>query len=242
MKKNIIILISMILGILLVGCKKEDQMASYIPTQKITPSPEELSEGEEIDAEDDNTDEAEVVKVEKYVKLKEFSAILNVRATPSTNGEKKGILTHGDKIEVVSMEDGWAGFYKNGELCYVRADFLVDEQPAKLEPPTATPTPIPEITQAQTPTVAPTPTPEPTKNPTPTVKPTQTPTPKPTTTPKPTKEPTQAPTPNGAQVTAKPKPTTSTEPTVKPEVTPTKKPTVTPSITEVPEEDTEEDD
>jgi uncharacterized protein YgiM (DUF1202 family) len=86
-----------------------------------------------------------------YVKLDQYGGFLNVRATPSTDGEAVGFLVHAEQIDVIEITDGWASFVYNDKVCYVNADFLVKERPEYLDPPTptpkpkVTPTPVPEV-------------------------------------------------------------------------------------------------
>ena len=76
-----------------------------------------------------------------YVKLKQYGGYLNIRPTPSTDGEPVGFLVHAEEIDVIEIKDGWASFMYKGKICYVNADYLVDKQPAYLEAPTPTPKP-----------------------------------------------------------------------------------------------------
>jgi uncharacterized protein YgiM (DUF1202 family) len=157
MKKIIIILI--ITAIFLSGCSKNDQMTNFIPTVK----PEDNSSDEEIPTEvtpvgeENATDATPTTKAiyvgqttTKYVMLTEYDDTLNVRSAPSTDAEKVGFLVHTEKIEVIEIKDGWASFLYNDAICYVNADFLVDEKPNFIEPPTPTaapekvPTPLPK--------------------------------------------------------------------------------------------------
>jgi uncharacterized protein YgiM (DUF1202 family) len=85
------------------------------------------------------------------VKLDKYDAILNVRGTPSKDGEVVGFLVHTEKIEVIDIVDGWASFAQGGEVRYVSADFLVNERPEYIEPPTLSPAP----TNKPTPTTKP---------------------------------------------------------------------------------------
>jgi hypothetical protein len=154
MKKSIYVLLLMMMILLLTGCnKKEEEMTSFIPTQAPTEDGGTV-DNDTVDGDEAQTDQEEVTEAAStpsvvhvgqtkpmYVKMDEYGATLNVRATPSTNGEAVGFLVHGEKIEVADIADGWASFVYNDALCYVNADFLVDKQPEYLEPPTPTPTP-----------------------------------------------------------------------------------------------------
>lgn len=140
MKKIYIIAVLMLL--LLSGCGKKTPMADFIPT--IAPSSSE-----------DTTDTSPTVTAAtptpktiyvgqtttKYVNLTEYNDVLNVREKPSTDSDIVGFLVHTEKVDVIEVADGWASFVYNGSICYVNADFLVDEKPAYLEPPTITPVP-----------------------------------------------------------------------------------------------------
>jgi hypothetical protein len=164
MKKNIYILIGLMVFVL-AGCGKKDQMVNFIPTP--TPAADnekvEVTEdsaagnGEDTpgDTNEDGSADTPVVEgntTAKYVKLSEYGAVLNVRSEPSTDGKVVGSLVHAEKVEVVKIEDGWACFVLKDKYAYVKADFLVDEKPAFLEPPTPTPTPVPTLPPTNTPT------------------------------------------------------------------------------------------
>lgn len=147
MKKSMFMFI---IGIMLIltGCSKKEQMASFIPT----PAP---SEETDVVLDDDEPvteqEEPSVTPTPKpivvgqtttmYVKLDEFGGTLNVRQTPSTSGAKMGFLVHAEKVDVIEIKDGWASFVYNGTICYVNASYLVNEQPEYLEKPTPTPKP-----------------------------------------------------------------------------------------------------
>ena len=148
MKKSIYLFLLMMI-LLLTGCnKKDEEMTSFIPTQAPT------EDGDTVAGDEAQTNQEEVTEAAStpsavhvgqttpmYVKMDEYGATLNVRSTPSTSGEAVGFLVHGEKIRVAEIADGWASFVYNDALCYVNADYLVNEQPEYLEPPTPTPTP-----------------------------------------------------------------------------------------------------
>jgi|GEM_PF-585528 len=208
MKRKVYIIACMMLALLLIACSKNsDTMEDYIATEIINPTPvgdgtvPDATPSEEQPSEEQPSTDEPIVEGEttpKYVKLSEFDAFLNVRSTPSADGEKKGILVHTELINVIDIKDGWASFLMNDEICYVKAEFLVDERPEFIDPPTATPTPIatptpvatPPPVATPTPTMKPQPTAKPTPKPTPTTKPT--PTEKPAPTPIPSPVPTEA--------------------------------------------------
>lgn len=145
--------------LLLTGCKTKDTMVNFIPTP-IPQIEDSVDEGAAIDEEaEEATDEAEASPTPKqfpagqaktmYVKLDSYGAFLNVRATPSTDGEKVSFLVHAEKVKVLGIEDGWASIEYDGNICYVSADFLVEERPAYIPAPTATPVPTkaPEVSE-----------------------------------------------------------------------------------------------
>ncbi|MGB4659482.1 MAG: SH3 domain-containing protein [Mobilitalea sp.] len=184
MKKSILLLL-MITVLGLYGCSQSNEMVDFIPTP--IPSVTETTDSEqETDAEGSteiteggSTEVTEATPTPKelvigetttmYVKMNEYDDFLNVRATPSTDGEVVGMLVHTEKIEVIEIVDGWASIAVGNEVRYVSSDFLVLERPDFI--PAPTPTPVP----TKAPTKAPTNTPKPTKAPTKT--PTLTPTP-----------------------------------------------------------------
>lgn len=153
MKKSRIYFIIIIAVFVLSGCKSADEQTFFIPTPEGTdePSEDQPSEsGEDTKGEETADDQKEtdkpvfVGKTEtKYVKLDDYDAILNIRTTPSKDGEIVGFLVHTEQVEVISIENGWASFVYQGEIRYVSSDFLVDKKPAYLTPPTATPKPTP---------------------------------------------------------------------------------------------------
>ncbi len=167
--KRYLYLLSIVLIMLLAGCSKKDQMVDFIPTPTVTPDDNEdpqdsTSEDSQGDTDTPTPTEEPVVvghTETKYVKMEKYDAVLNVRATPSTDGEIVGFLVHTEKVEVIEIKDGWASFVMNGKICFVSADFLVEERPAYLNPPSPTPsptnTPLPTPTKAPTSTKAPTP-------------------------------------------------------------------------------------
>lgn len=145
----------------LTGCKTEDTMVNFIPT----PIPEiedSVDEGAVVDEEPtkeaEEATEATPAPVQipagqaktMYVKLDSYGAFLNVRATPSTDGEKVSFLVHAEKVKVLGIENGWASIEYDGRVCYVSADYLVEERPEYIPAPTATPVPTkaPEVTKA----------------------------------------------------------------------------------------------
>lgn len=156
MKKSLLLII-LFTALMMTGCgNKNEQFTSFIPT----PMPEsENNSGETISGDaTEGTEEtigenAEATPTPKplhvgqtttmYVKLDEYDAILNIRSTPSKDGDVVGFLVHTEKLQVIDIVDGWASFAQGDSIRYVSADFLVNERPEYLEPPTPTPSPIP---------------------------------------------------------------------------------------------------
>lgn len=153
-------LFALVLG----GCGNRNKMEDFIPTPTVSPTPivdmeeeqEETKDQEEVPIEE--MDLSKVKTTPMYVQMNKYGSTLNVRSKPSTDGEKVGYLVHREKVEVIRIKDGWAAFLDDGVVKYVSAEYLVEDKPEYLEPPTVTPTPTP----------APTPTAEPTKAPEPT--------------------------------------------------------------------------
>ncbi len=154
MKKNVIFFIIIVTMLVMSGCKAADEAAFFIPTPALSQGASDEDQdgdtsgesGEETGSED-VTDSDEPVytgkTTTKYVKLTGYDAILNIRKTPSRDGEIVGFLVHTEQVDVISIEDGWASFVYQNEIRYVSADFLVDKKPAYITPPTPTPTPSP---------------------------------------------------------------------------------------------------
>lgn len=155
MKKSIVLFIILSV-ILMTGCSKKVQMTSFIPTQ----APEEVTDittpedtsGEDAAKVTEATPTPKEIHIGQttpmYVKLDEYGAFLNIRSKPSTEGEQVGFLVHAEKIDVAEIVDGWASFLYSNAICYVNADFLVEDRPEYLEPPTATPAPTPTAAPA----------------------------------------------------------------------------------------------
>jgi len=154
------ILICFIIGVvfILTACKKDDEEANFIPTMPPDYPEEEMDfpgedsedvPGEPTDAHDDTEEPADdedidpdsVETTTKYVKLRTFGSILNVRSTPAIEeGNIVGFLVHTEPVEVISIEDNWAKILYHGEVRYVSADYLSDTVPPYISPPTPTPT------------------------------------------------------------------------------------------------------
>ncbi len=171
MKKSLILIIIITL-LTMTGCGDKEEFASFIPTP--TPESEDSDDGDAVTEDltedaDDNSSETSVEGTPNpkplhvgqtttmYVKLDKYDAILNVRGTPSKDGDIVGFLVHTEKIEVIDIVDGWASFAQGGEIHYVSADFLVKERPDYIEPPkpsqvpTKKPTPTNKPAQENTP-------------------------------------------------------------------------------------------
>lgn len=156
MKKTLLFII-LFAVITLTGCgDKKDQMTNFIPT----PMPESDSSSEEAEdetigedagTEGSSEEENQATPTPKtlhvgqtttmYVKLDQYNAVLNVRSTPSKDGEVVGFLVHTERIRVIEIVDGWASFAQDDQIRYVSADFLVKERPEYIEPPTPSPVP-----------------------------------------------------------------------------------------------------
>lgn len=172
MQKKIYLFIVM-MALLLAGCKKQTETVDFIPTP--TPAEEESDEVEAEagqqeagpqEAQGENSADVSPTSIPiptgetttMYVKLDEYGAFLNVRATPSRDGDIVGSLVHTEKVEVYEIKDGWASFLLDNTVRYVNADFLVKERPEYLTPPS--PTPVPEEKPSEKNTPTPTPKPE----------------------------------------------------------------------------------
>lgn len=154
MKKRLMHIFIIGVIFLFVACKGNDQETNFIPTQ-----PPEFSQDDELTGDADTTDDSEVDPDEsndapddtedepayigetttKYVKLRSYGAILNVRSEPSTEGNNIiGFLVHTEPVEVISIEGDWAKILYLGEIRYVSADYLSDTVPPYVSPPTQT--------------------------------------------------------------------------------------------------------
>lgn len=154
MKKRLMNILVIGVIFLFVACKGNDQETNFIPSQ----APEFSGDNDELtdddlpdDSKDDQektTDTPDDVEDEpvyvgettiKYVKLRSYGAILNVRSQPSTEGSNiVGFLVHTEPVEVISIEGDWAKILYLGEVRYVSADYLVDTVPPYVSPPIQT--------------------------------------------------------------------------------------------------------
>ena len=164
MKKGLILIIIFTV-LTMTGCGDKGQMTNFIPTpapesEESSDTGEDLSEDETTDngseapdGQDEETPSKKPLHVGEttpmYVKLDKYDAILNVRATPSRDGDVVGFLVHTEKVAVIEIVDGWASFAQGGEIRYVSADYLVDERPEYIKPPTPTKQPSPTSKPAQ---------------------------------------------------------------------------------------------
>ncbi len=55
---------------------------------------------------------------------------LNIRKTPSTDGEKVATISRGTKVDVAQYNDDWSKIVYNGAYCYVASRYLTSELPA----------------------------------------------------------------------------------------------------------------
>lgn len=142
MKKYIGSLLLVIAVTMLTGCGTKDQETFFVPTPMVTPEPsqeDKLDNTDEKDVSSEDDDHGYVGNTTTmYAKLGDYDAILNVRTLPSKEGKVVGFLVHTEEVNVISIDDGWASIVYNDEVCYVSADFLVDEKPDYIAPPTST--------------------------------------------------------------------------------------------------------
>ena len=149
MKKKILFI--MVTGVMLffVACKGNNQETNFIPEQPpvftdddiIIPDDPVYDLEEPTDTPDDVDEEPTYVgeTTTKYVKLRSYGAILNVRSEPSTEGSNVvGFLVHTEPIEVISIDGDWAKIMFKDEINYVSSEFLVDTVPPYVSPPTQT--------------------------------------------------------------------------------------------------------
>ncbi|NLO09886.1 MAG: SH3 domain-containing protein [Clostridiales bacterium] len=149
MKKKIMLIIITGAVLLFVACKGNDQETNFIqPPVEFTEDDDIVIPDDPIDDFEEPTDNPDDTEDEpvyvgetttKYVKLRSYGAILNVRSTPSTEGDNVvGFLVHTEPIEVISIDGDWAKFLYQDEVRYVSAEFLVDTVPPYVSPPTQT--------------------------------------------------------------------------------------------------------
>lgn len=149
MTKKLMFIIITGAALLFVACKGNNQETNFIQP------PEDFTEDDDIVIPDDSIDDFEEPTdipddvedgpvyvgetTTKYVKLRSYGAILNVRSEPSTEGDNVvGFLVHTEPIEVISIDGDWAKFLYQDEIRYVSAEFLVDTVPPYVSPPIQT--------------------------------------------------------------------------------------------------------
>jgi len=49
---------------------------------------------------------------------------INVRAAASESADRLGVLAGGDSVELVANENGWCKIKYNGQIGYVKADYV----------------------------------------------------------------------------------------------------------------------
>ena len=121
MKKNIQTLsIILILSLLVVGCAKT-------PNNNVQENPNQTpGNSTEADTQLNTETEAETEEVSDDVETVMYAqANVNVRATPSTEGNKLGMLSVNDKV--IALGDpvnGWQKIRYEGKAAYVSAQYL----------------------------------------------------------------------------------------------------------------------
>lgn len=150
MKKRILFIIVTGVILIFVACKRNNKETNFIPEQPpvFTEDDDYIIPDDPVDDFDEPTDNPDDVDDEpayvgetttKYVKLRSYGAILNVRSEPSTEGSNVvGFLVHTEPIEVISIDGDWAKIMFKDEISYVSSEFLVDTVPPYVSPPTQT--------------------------------------------------------------------------------------------------------
>jgi len=144
MKNKLMFLIIGLSVLVFVACKANDQETNFIPTQPpaFTEDEFDLSDNEDMDESTDTSDEEEDSELinetrTMYVKLATYGAVLNVRSSPTTEEDNiVGFLVHTEPVEVISIENGFASFMYKDEICYISEDFLSENIPPYISPPT----------------------------------------------------------------------------------------------------------
>lgn len=95
-----------------------------------------------------DTVEIEDLPTISYSKYKVILVDINLRKEPSWSAEKVMVSKKGDLLNVVSISNGWASVYKDGEIVYAPANNveLVDNTLIVVPIPPTTPEPTPEPT------------------------------------------------------------------------------------------------
>jgi hypothetical protein len=149
MKKKILFIMVTGVMLLFVACKGNNQETNFIqPPKDFTEDDDIVIPDDPIDDFEEPTDNSDDEEDEpvyvgetttKYVKLRSYGAILNVRSEPNTESDNVvGFLVHTEPIEVISIDGDWAKFLYKDEIRYVSAEFLVDTVPPYVSPPTQT--------------------------------------------------------------------------------------------------------
>ena len=55
------------------------------------------------------------------------TANINVRAAASSSAERLGLLSGGQTLELLAVEDGWCKVIYNGKVGYVSAEYVTQE-------------------------------------------------------------------------------------------------------------------
>lgn len=67
-----------------------------------------------------------------YVCLENAGSTLTIRSEPSSSSDAAGSLRHRDRVEVLGISGGWAKIASFGTQRYVKAEYLMQKQPAAL--------------------------------------------------------------------------------------------------------------
>lgn len=148
MKKKFMFLIVIGAILLFTACKGNNQETNFIQPPVFTEDDDidiaenPLDDFEEPTDTPDNVEDEPVYVGEtttKYVKLRSYGAILNVRSEPNTDEDNVvGFLVHTEPIEVISIDGDWAKILYQDEVRYVSSEYLVDTVPPYVSPPTQT--------------------------------------------------------------------------------------------------------
>ena len=55
------------------------------------------------------------------------TANINIRAAAGSGGERLGLLSEGQTLDLLAVEDGWCKVVYNGQVAYVSADYVTQE-------------------------------------------------------------------------------------------------------------------
>ena len=121
---------------LLCACGNNDKVQELLPEpvetitenlQEADPSPQQIvivSDTEVMTEDETTADLSTMVTGTMYV----MGDRVNIRKGPSTDAEKAGSLSAGDKVDVISKEGDWTSICYGNSLCYIRSDFLTDDK------------------------------------------------------------------------------------------------------------------